>query len=427
MSEQIIKKSIGKIMLPALIGNIMEWYDFSLYGFFAPIIAKLFFPVHNQFLSLLATFSVFAIGYLMRPIGAAIFGHLGDRFGRKQSLIVAVVLMTLPTTIIGLLPTYQGIGIAAAIMLTLCRMLQGLACGGQYSGSVVYILEHANPNRRGMIGSFALFSAYGGMLLASGVGTLVSSLLNESLFTDWSWRIPFLLGSLLGIFGIYLRYHMPETPHFLRLKVNRLQKSISPFFECFRNAPVKMFTALGITFLPAMASYIIFVYLPTYLTLYTSLPLAKALLANTGSLFVILLAIPATGFLSDKIGRKPLLYSSAIAFGLFSYPLLLLILKGTVLSSFIIQTIFGIILVIGESVIPAALAEMFPTQIRFTGMGLPLNIANGIFGGTAPLIATLLIEKTHNILSPSFYMIVIATLSLFVIRKITETYQARLI
>lgn len=416
---------ISTLILPGIIGNILEWYDFSLYGYFAPVIAKLFFPTTDKFLSLLATFGVFAIGFLMRPLGAVIFGYFGDRTGRKKTLATAVMLMAIPTTIIGLLPTYAHIGISAGILLLICRLLQGLAVGGEFTGSIVYITEHAPNRHRGMYGSWTMFSAFTGLLIGSGVGAIMSTLLPAEALSSWGWRIPFLMGLLLGVVGLYLRLRMPETPNFLAMKAKQ-EILKNPLNQAFKVAIRPMVMSVGLVFLPAMSFYLLFVFLSSYMTAFLHLPLHISLTVNTLSMLGIILVIPWVGLLSDKIGRKPVLQIGALGFIIFSYPLFLLLQQATFTSVLLAQLSFAILVSFAYAAIPATLVELVATNVRYTAMSFPYNLSNAIFGGTAPLVATYLIEKTGNPLAPSLYLIFAALVMFCFVLTIKESYRTSL-
>lgn len=417
--------SPGKLIIPGIIGNVLEWYDFSLYGYFAPVIAKLFFPTEDKFLSLLATFGVFALGFLMRPLGAAIFGHFGDRVGRKKVLAAAIILMAIPTTLIGLLPTYQSVGPIAGVMLLVCRLLQGLAVGGEFSGSIVYITEHSPNHRRGLFGSLAMFSAFAGLLLGSAVSAFTGTFMTHDALVTWGWRVPFLIGFLLGFIGLYLRLRMPETPNFKAIKEE--QKILAnPVGHAFRKASLPMFKAVGLVFLPAMSFYLLFVYLSTYMTTYLKIPLDTALTINSMSMVMILIVIPLIGMLSDKVGRKPTLIIGALGFVIFSYPLFLLLQQGTFAAMLLAQSCFAILVSFAYAAIPATLVELVATNIRYSAMSLPYNVANAVFGGTAPLVATLLIGLTGNHSAPSFYLIISGMIMFIFILSIRESYNKTL-
>ncbi|MDF1757218.1 MAG: MFS transporter [Legionellaceae bacterium] len=417
--------SFYRLILPSIIGNVLEWFDFSLYGYFAPIIARLFFPSSNQYHALLATFGIFAVGFLMRPLGALIFGYYGDRFGRKITLSVAVILMAIPTTLIGCLPTYEQIGILSPILLTIFRLLQGLAVGGEFAGSAVYITEHAPDNRRGMYGSLVMFSAFFGILLGSGMGALITGLLSIEDMDHWGWRIPFMMGLLLGFFGYYLRSKMPETPIFLKMKaLNTVLEN--PIREAVTMAWLPMLISLGITFLPTMSFYLIFLYLSSYMTTFLHISLHLSLITNTLNMLGIIVLIPCVGWLSDQIGRKPVLYLGAIGFILFSYPLFLLLQQATMLSVMLAQFCFAILISFAYAAIPTTLVELFSTKIRYTGVSLSYNVASSVFGGSAPLISVYLISKLKNTMAPSFYLIFAGIIMFVFISLIKETYKSSL-
>jgi MHS family proline/betaine transporter-like MFS transporter len=312
--------------------------------------------------------------------------------------------MAIPTTLMGLLPTYAQIGTWAGVLLLICRLLQGLAVGGEFSGSIVYVTEHAPISRRGFYGSWVMFSAFAGLLLGSGVSALASNLLSPESLNSWGWRIPFLLGFVLGFVGLYLRLKMPETPQFLALK--KLGQIVPhPVRQAFKQAPREMFLGVGLVFLPAMGFYTLFVYLSSYMTTVLKIPLQTALLINTFSMFIIILTMPWVGLLSDKVGRKPVLFLGGMGFAILSYPLFILLQQGSFLTVFIAQACFGVLVCFAYAAIPATLVELINTNIRYTAMSFPYNFSNAVFGGTAPLMATFLIQKTGNILAPSIYLI----------------------
>ena len=414
-----------QILAPAIIGNILEWYDFALYGYFATIISKLFFPAPDPFTSLLTTFSVFAVGFLMRPLGAVIFGHFGDKVGRKKTLAASVILMAVPTTLMGLLPTHTHIGVAAGILLTICRLLQGLAIGGEFSGSIVFITEHSPNHCRGLYGSWAMFSAFAGLLLGSAIGALVSNVMPIEALNAWGWRVPFISGIFLGIIGLYLRLNMPETPAFTAAKKQKELVS-QPIFHAFRYAWKPMIIGVGVDFLPAMAFYLLFVYLPTYMNLYLQVPLKTALIINSISMAGIILVIPFAGLLSDTIGRKPILTIGAISFIVFSYPLFLLLQQGNFASLLLAQICFTLLMCLVCAAIPATLVELMVTNVRYTAMSLPYNFSNAVFGGTAPLVATYLIAKSNNHLAPAFYLIAAGIVMLIFIFFLEESHRKEL-
>jgi len=410
-----------KWLMPGIVGNILEWYEFALYGYFAHTISHLFFPIEDRALSLIATFSVFAVGFLMRPLGAVVFGHIGDRYGRKKALISAIFCMAIPTGLMGLLPTYDTLGIYAAILLTFFRLLQGLAVGGEFTGSIVYLVEHAPQHQRGFYGSLTLFSGLIGVMLGSGVSALVGYLANGSSAELWAWRVPFVLGFALGFFGFYIRRDMPETPNFERVAV--IGKRVThPLLWALLKSPTSLLYAIGLVALPVTGFYILFVYSSSYLTIYHKMPAGQVMLINTLTIIMLIATIPVVGRLSDKIGRRPVLLSGAIGFVCLSYPLFYILQQATVATVFIAQGVFALLVSLSYSVIPVILVEMFPTSVRYTGMALPYNIASALFGGTAPLLATFFIAQSGNLSAPIYYLIGLAVIFLLLAWRLPETF-----
>jgi MHS family proline/betaine transporter-like MFS transporter len=273
-----------------------------------------------------------------------------------------------------------------------------------------------------MYGSLVMFSAFAGLLLGSTVAALTGILFDQSAYAEIAWRFPFLFSIVLGGVGLYLRLRMPETPDFIRLQeAGNITRQ--PLLDSFREHPLNLFKATLLVFLPAMGFYLCFVYLSTYLTIYMKLSLHTALIINSISMVIILFIIPWVGHLSDKYGRRPILASGAISICLFSYPLFLFMMQGTFYAALLTQIAFAILISLCYGAIPATLAEMFSTKIRYTAMSLPYNLSNAIFGGTAPLVATYLIKITGTIMAPSFYLIFSGLIMLLVVFCIKETFE----
>lgn len=416
------KGSVYRIVIPGMIGNVLEWYDFALYGYFASIISPLFFPTHNPMLSRVSTFAVFAIGFLMRPLGALLFGHWGDKYGRKNALSVAILLMAIPTTLIGCLPSIHHIGLWAPGLLILFRLLQGLAVGGEYTGSIVYIIEHAPKDRRGFLGSLIMSSAFFGLFIGS-----MSALIVYRYFYDvsYAWRIPFLLSIFLGGVGLYLRLGMPESPIFKQFLQDHQSEEI-PIQIILNKHKMTVLQALGLVMLPSAGFYLSFVYLPDYLKFHLDIALSDAMIINTITMLFVILCIPLFGYLSDRFGRKVILFLGAVFFMFFSPALYYLLLTREMTLIYLVFIVFAILVALSYATIPATLSEMFQTDSRYTGMSLPYNIANALFGGTAPLAASSMIYLTGNLISPGIYLSVIAIVTLIVIYHLKETYQTDL-
>lgn len=405
--------SIRRTLFAGAIGNVLEWYDFALYGYFAPVFAVLFFPSEHPSLSLMTAFGVFAIGFLARPLGAILFGYWGDTVGRRHALAWSVLFMAVPTCLVGALPTYERIGIAAPLALTFCRFLQGLSVGGEFTGSVTFLVEHAPRSQRGYIGSWAGFSAQVGALLGSGVGSLIAVTLTKDALHQWGWRVPFLLGGLIAAVGWYLRTRAAESPAFEQLhRAGAL--STSPLRDVIADHRLPLVQLIGLVWLHGVAFYLLYVYLTTYLVTVTTVPLGAVLTLNTGCMTILALLIPVAGRLSDSAGQKPLLIIGAGGLAIFSYPLFLWLTSDDLPSMITAQILFTVLVSCYMGPFFAAIAELFPARQRYTGLSLGYNIASALFGGTAPLVATLLIEWSGNTHAPSLYLSFCAAVSLAV-------------
>jgi MHS family proline/betaine transporter-like MFS transporter len=413
---------MGRTVLAGMIGNAVEWFDYGLYGYMAPILAALFFPSKDPLSSLMATFGVFAAGFLMRPLGAIAFGHLGDRLGRKKALVISVALMTVPTGLIALLPTYAEVGASAAVLLVVLRLLQGFSVGGEFTGSIIFLVEHAPPARRGFIGSWAGFSTNAGCMLGAGVGALLVTVLGPQAVREWAWRLPFFLGAMLGIVGLFLRLGVEETPTFQSL-VKSGGVAAVPLLEALRHERRGMLTAISLLWLSSVGFFIVFVYLPSYLGSVAGLSLQSAMTINWLAMFVVGLVIPPVGVLSDRVGRKPPLLVAATGLLLLSYPLFWLLAKGDFLSCLVAQCTFAFLLATLVSPLYALLVEIFKTRARYTALSLGFNIATAIFGGSAPLLATFLVERTGDARVPGLYLTLSAAATVAVLFFIRDPYR----
>ncbi|MBT5752029.1 MAG: MFS transporter, partial [Rhodospirillaceae bacterium] len=373
-----------KTILAGFIGNILEWYDFAVYGYFAPIIASHFFPSDDPTASLIATFGVFAAGYMARPIGGAIFGHIGDIYGRKLVLTLSVGLMGISTFLIGVLPDHAAIGVSASILLLILRLLQGLSVGGEFTGSIVFLVENARENRRGLTGSWANFGAILGFLIGSGIGAACAILLTQEQLDAWGWRVPFLVGILIAFVGMYIRHNLTEIP----LEETDRDRTESPALTAVKTEWPTMLRIGGLILMANVGFYLMFVYMTTYLSEIIHVDMSTALEINTLCLAVILLLIPVGGYLSDKFGRRPILLAASLSLLVFSYPLMALIHHQNMWMILAGQMGFAILIGLSFGVNPAALVEMVPARIRCSTLSIAYNACLAIFGGTTPLVAT---------------------------------------
>jgi len=410
----------SKTLFAGMIGNVLEWYDFVVYGFLAAIIGELFFPSDDPMVSLLKSFGVFAVGFVMRPVGAVLFGHIGDRYGRKKALTISIIMMAVSTTAIGLLPTYAQIGILAPTLLVILKLFQGLSVGGEYTTSVSFIVEHAPQDKRGLFGSVGILGAVVGILLGSASGALITKILPEDDLYSWGWRVLFFTGILLGLVGYYVRKNIDETPKFLELEYEEMIDK-QPVVDVFRKAYKEFIKTFSLSTFQAVGFYTIFVYIANHLSVFVKMPKSTALTINTISMLVLAVLIPFFGWLSDRIGRKPVILFSTGFTILAAYPLFKFISSGNVENALIGQIVFAVVVAGFMSILPTTLVEIFPTEIRNSGYSIGYNLPFAIFGGTAPLISTYLIKITNNINSPAFYLIFAATVAFIAGLTLRET------
>lgn len=406
-------------IIAGLFGNTLEWYDFILYANFASIFATLFFPAHNQFTSLLLTFGVFASGFLIRPLGAVVFGYIGDHFGRRIALLLSIAVITVPTGLVGFLPSYASVGIAAPILLTVLRLCQGLAVSGELTSASTFLIEHANTNRRGLMGCLVMSTAFLGILIGAVVASLITFLLTAEQVLAWGWRVPFWMGSALGVVGIFIRLRSKESPLFLKAE----QHQRSPLRKVLLEHPKKMLLAFVLTIVMAVGNYIFIAFIITFLAKYIGLPLRDAELINLIGMAVIVVLFPVMGILSDKIGRKPVFMSGLFGMILFAAPIFWLLSQKQFAYALAGELLFCVVLVPISALIPTMLAEIFPTAVRNSGTGLSYNIALAIFGGTAPVVALTLIQVSGSNFAPAYYLIISALISLVALYFVKEGYH----
>jgi len=410
-----------KALWAAAIGNLLEWYDFGVYAYLASLIATKFFPGSDPTASLLAAFAAYGVGFLARPLGGVVIGRLGDTKGRKTALVLTIFLMAFGTVGLGLLPSYDTIGVWAPTLLVCLRIVQGLAAGGEWGTSTAFMIEWSPPGRRGFFGSFQQVSTAGGSLLGSGVAAILTSSLSAQAMLDWGWRVPFLLGVLLLFVGAYLRQNVDETPSY---EASRQAAADQPVAAGFPLGAL----AFGFTIFWTVAYYTLLAWMPSFTQRFAGLTPSQALWSNTIGLIAMVIAVPFWGALSDKVGRRPLLMASALSIGLLSFPLFSLMTNGTGLALVLpVQILFGVLLALYSGAGPAAISEIFPTHLRSTWMSTGYSLAVAIFGGFAPFIATWLIQATGSPVSPTYlYLLPAAVISLLVIWKLKETHAAQL-
>src|SRR5262245_52167211 len=407
-----------RVIAAGAIGNVLEWYDFAIYGYFAAAIGRTFFPKQDAVAQILSAFGIFAVGYLMRPVGGALVGHIGDKLGRRAALSFSVMAMAIPTFIVGLLPGYATLGIVAPILLTLLRMIQGLSVGGEYTTSVVFMVEHAPTGRRGLIGALGCCGAVGGILLGSATGAILSAIVVPEAMAQWGWRIPFLMGLAVGLAGYFLRRRIQEVP--------RKSDDRSPLVETVRQHGRLLARLAGLSVFNSVGFYLMFVYIVSWLQLADGIAPAQALEINTTSMIVLLPGMVLMGALSGRFGRRPVLFA-ATALGFFGAVPLFWLMHHTH-ASLVLLGQLGFVLVVGMflGTQPSIMVEAASARIRCTAIALGYNVTLGIIGGLTPLVATWLVHRTENELSPAVMVTAAAAISFLAVLKFEESSKATL-
>ncbi|WP_245454155.1 MFS transporter [Aquabacter cavernae] len=396
-----------RMIAAGALGNLLEWYDFAAYGFLASIFAQNFFPGSSPFIGLISAFGIFAASFLMRPLGAVIFGHMGDRYGRRRALYVSAGMMTVSTVAIGLLPTYAHIGALAPVLLLILRLLQGVSIGGEYTTAAIFLGENTHPRRRGFVTSFAAMGATGGTLLGSAVGALTASLLTSEQLVEWGWRLPFLAGVVLGGFTLFLRGGMGEEPGHVAPSHGE-----APLVEAFRVEWRNILRAIALNAMLGAGFYLVFVYLTTYMHQVDGLTERQALQINTLSMMVLLVCVFLFSTLTDYVGRKVVVVTGLLGLLLFSWPLFLLLSSGNAFQAQLGQIGFAVLIAAYAGPMPIMLVEMFEQRTRCSALSVSYNLSMGIAGGTAPMVAVYLVNRTHDDMAPSYYLMVLAAISL---------------
>lgn len=412
--------SRGRVIVSGVIGNLFEWYDFIIYGFFAPVIATQFFRPEATSGDLLKVFAVFAVGYFARPIGAIIFGSIGDRLGRKKALLLSLIVMAVPTIGMALLPTWESIGVLSPVLLILLRILQGISIGGEFTGANAYLSEHSADDRRGLAGSLTVSSAMLGILLGSLVFTLMEWLCTPAFIQLWGWRLAFLGGFGILLIAGWLRWTMPVSPHFEKAKSNGTLVA-HPVRNCLRNHFGTLMRGILLISLPSMLCYALTVYMSDYLHKQADLSRSAAGLIVTVAIAMAVVVPVVIGAWSDRVGRRPIIRFSFIASIVWSVPLFALAIMGSSALAWTGVLVGALILSLMQGVYPATLTELFPTSARYTGTSIAYNICFAILGGTFPLLATWLVGATGDPLAPGYYLGAVAVLATIFIWRIPET------
>ncbi len=414
------KQTRRKVIAASFIGNFVEWFDYAVYGYLAATISVVFFPESDPQTALLATFALFAISFLVRPIGGFIWGHIGDKVGRRTALSLSILIMSFATFCIALIPGYATIGVWAPILLLVVRIVQGFSASGEYAGASAFLVEYAPANRRGLYAAVVPASTATGLLLGSLLAALLTGMLSSDAMQDWGWRLPFLLAAPMGLIGRYIRTKLEDTPAFRALTAQD-EAVKAPVKSMFRNHWRQLLQAVGAVLLNAVGFYVILSYMPTYLSEELGMGATESYIATTIALLTYIGFIFLTGMLSDRFGRKKVLITASVLFILLTVPAFILLGTGNFLIIVLVQILLGGMLTLNDGTLPSFLAEMFPTRVRYSGFAISFNLSNALFGGTAPMMATLLIAATANDLAPAYYLVGAAVISLVAVSLSRET------
>jgi len=411
------RKTLRRTIVAGVSGNVMEWYDFAIYGYFAATIGMHFFPGEDAVASLIASYGAFAAGFISRPLGGIIFGHIGDRFGRKKVLSWSVILMGLATFAIGLLPGYDQIGLAAPVLLVILRIFQGLSVGGEYSGSVTFLVEHAPTHRRAYLTSWIGAGANGGFLIGSGAAALMATVFDTSVLQDWAWRLPFLFGIVIAVGGLWLRRHVEEPP----VDDDAEELEGLPFIAAVRHEWRGMLQVMGLALSVNVAFYVMFVYAATFLQENMHVSTKDAMDISTACLVVMVAVSPLSGWIADRWGRKPVLLLGVGALLVLSYPLFGLMHHSNLTLVFVGQCGFAIVIGWIYGANPALQSELLSRKVRVSALSVSYNITLALFGGTAPIVAAYLVARTADDYTPAYYIMGLAVISLVAVVTARET------
>ena len=418
------RKALRRAATASFMGNFVEWFDYAAYGYLATVIALTFFPQTDTTTGLLATFAVFALSFIVRPVGGLVWGHFGDKYGRRSALSWSILIMTVSTFCIGIVPGYNHIGLWAPALLLLIRLVQGFSASGEYAGASAFLAEYAPDGKRGFYTSIVPASTAAGLLFGAVFVAAMHTWMSVENLHDWGWRLPFLLAAPFGLVGRYIRVHLQDSPKFLEME-KRLEAK-----ECATHAPIRelltvhrraVMIGIGVTCLNAVAFYLLLSYMPTYLSTEMGMSDSDSFIASTVSLATYIGLIFLMGKLSDRYGRKTMLVTASVLFLVLTFPLFGMLGNPSLLVILMIQIAFGAILAMNDGTLPCFLAEIFPTRVRFSGFAFSFNVANALFGGTAPFIATWLIHATGNKMAPAWYLLVAAAVALVAMLASRET------
>jgi len=419
LEEKEIKKGSIKNIFYAASGTALEWYNFSIYGYIAATISVLFFPHGDKMVALISSFGVFAASFLIRPLGGAFFGNLGDKIGRKKTLIVSLIVMGIATLMIGVLPTYDKVGYLAPLLLTIGMLLEGFSMGGQFSGVQVMLVEHAGVKSRGFVAAFGTLVSGCGVLISTLVITIITETLSKNQLLAWGWRIPFFIGVVMTVVIIFFQLKMEESPEFEKAKINNTL-SKTPVGDLLKYSKLKVFRGMCIVGYSSLAYYMMAVFLPTFLTTFMGFPKSQVMMYTTIAVAIYAFTAPIWGYLSDSIGRKKVALTAVVIEAIIIYPMFYLFTHVHSIS--VAAAMFVIMIPVSAyaAIACSIVNEQFTTKERYSGAAIGINVGVAI-GGLTPLISTELINATGNKMVPGLMLLVGAILLIIVISFMKET------
>ncbi|MCC4593169.1 glycine betaine/L-proline transporter ProP [Xanthomonas campestris pv. cannae] len=419
VDKPMLKRAVGA----AALGNAMEWFDFGVYGYLAVTLGHVFFPSTNPTAQLIATFATFTVAFLVRPLGGLVFGPLGDRYGRQKVLAATMILMALGTFSIGLIPSYERIGIWAPILLLVARLVQGFSTGGEYGGAATFIAEYSTDRNRGFMSSWLEFGTLGGYIAGAATVTALHFTLSDAQMHDWGWRVPFLIAGPLGLLGLYMRMKLEETPAFQAYaeEAEKREHDAPGLGALFRVHWPQLLKCVGLVLVFNVTDYMLLTYMPSYLSVTMGYAESKGLLLI---IIVMLVMMPLNvlgGLFSDRLGRKPMVIGACIALLVLAVPCLRLVGTGNDWLIFLGLMLLGVALVCFTSSMPSTLPALFYTPVRYSALSIAFNVSVSLFGGTTPLVTAWLVERTGDPLVPAYYLMGAAVVGIATMAFVRET------
>lgn len=412
---------VRKVAVSSFLGNFIEWFDYASYSYFATTIALVFFPNGNHTVAMLQTFGVFALSFVLRPIGALFWGNFGDKKGRKGALAISIMFMAGASFLIGCLPSYAMVGILAPILLLMLRMVQGFSASGEYAGAATFLGEYAPTKKRGIYCSLIPAFTAIGLLAGSTLASVMGASLSSDALTAWGWRVPFLMAGPLGLIVHYIRAKLTDSPVYASMTAalddkqgasDSNERDASPLRELFQHHFKALMISFGACMLNAVGFYTVLTYLPTYLSDTVGMAAAQSSVITSMCLVLYVAMVFGMGHISDLFGRKKVLIGACVAFVVLTVPAFLVLNTAQFWPVLIVELAMCATLTANDGTLSSYLTETFPTSVRFTGFAFSFNLANAIFGGTAPFIATWLIYMTGSSIAPAWYMVAVAAVAL---------------